>query len=234
MKHLCFFLFISALLNLNAFAFEEVKWSGEAGLRYYSRNVNDGLESKNSVTGRDTSLQRTKTLDFRALVTATGNAEPFEWHFGLRTKNTANDDYVLFNQNQDLAVGIESAYLRHNSSLWNGTLGAAFGRQKGAFLFEPYSENLFAEATRFDGLGWFYESGIFSLGLGQYSLGGRSNGTVTGSSYTTTDHANSQQATNASLAFLISVQPSLAIKLSEKVLTGLSVGFYHWGRTDSF
>lgn len=231
------FAIVGSLISLQmAFAssLENLEWQGGVGVNYGSREVNDGLSAKDSQSGRDTSVQKTKTLEYRAALAAQGQVKPFDWRLGIRTKNSANNDFVLFAQNSDLTIGLESAWLKYKTQIFDADLFLTMGRQANNFWFEDISENLFSATDRFDGLGWNLEHGKFSLGFSQFVLGANNRGTKQGSSYTATDHSNSVGSTPSAIAWLVGAQPRVKWNISENIDTNLALGFYKWVNTTSF
>lgn len=225
---------LTSLVPASSQAVDNVTWDASVGARYYYRSVDDGLDAKNQVSGRNTSNQYSKTMEYRGALAAEGKVKLLDWRFGIRTRNAANNDYVLFTQNQDYAIGIDTSYFRYQTQLGVTDLSVSLGRQKGAFQFESFSENLFSHAVRFDGLNWLFAQNSWGIGLGQYSLGALNKGTVGGSTYTTTDHSNSAGSTGSALAYLLTVQPYMELTLSKNIHTKLATGFYHWSHTDYF
>ena len=221
MKHvIC--LAVASLLATSANA-AEMKWSGSAGYRYEQTSSDNGL-------GGNTAVTRNKAHGYRANLGVSGGWENVEWGVGVRTNNgtIANDDHVFSGQGSNFGIGFEQAWFRYVREFGSLDLAVTAGRQKNVFAYDSVSQNLFDNDVRFDGLGWQFKFGMFSLNAAQYTLGSHVGANLAGSSNVTTNDALAAAPGGAGLTYLFGIQPTMNWKFSDDIEAMFGVGYYYW------
>jgi hypothetical protein len=221
------FLALAALL-LPAAAQAETTWSGGTSWRHLIRINDDGLSTKNAA-GKDSSKSTVKAHQFRADLNAFTKGEDFDWGVGFRTYDRANSEWLSLQNNSDLAITLENAFLRAHYAYWGLNLDVTLGRAKTVIFYDSIGQALFDKDNRWDGLGWAWTSGAFGLNASQYILGARSGSTALGSSsFTRTDATESVSSTPSGFGMLYSIQPHVKFKVSDEIEAIVAVGYHHW------
>lgn len=222
-----FVLAVASVIATSANA-AEMKWSGSTGWRYEQTKRDDQLNS--TITGKNTSVQTTKTHGIRANLGVTGGWENVEYGFGVRTGGAGriNDDHVTLQNNGDLALGVEQAWFRYLRDFGSMDLSVTIGRQKNVLAYDTVSQNLFDNDVRFDGAGWQFKFGMFGLNAAQYILGAKSGATEGASTYSRTEASQAVGLQNSKFNYLLAVQPHMMWKFTDDIETMFAVGYYHW------
>jgi hypothetical protein len=205
-----------------------MKWTGGADWRYSQTNSDDNLNTKDA-NGRDTSTAKTKAHEIRANIGATGGWENVEWGVGVRTTNTANDDFTTMTNNSDLAIGVGQAWFRYLQDFGSMNLNITAGRQKNVLAYDAVSQNLFDNDVRWDGLGWQLNFGMFGLNMAQYVLGAKQGATAGAASTVTNTAATEADAgLNQKFNYLFAFQPHMNWKFTDEIEAMFAVGYYMW------
>lgn len=234
---------VASLFATSAMA-GEMKWSGSAGWRYETKTQNDSLSSKNNTAssaqfGKDVSEYKTKAHAMRAAIGVNGGWENVEYGLGIRTGQAINSDWVNVTSGTDGAIGLETAWFRYMRDFGSVDFNLTVGRQMNVFAYDKKSENFFDNDVRLDGFGWQFKFGMFGLNLGQYVLGGQTNGTVaagrtaTSSSISYTEGSQATVGSEKSFRTLIGFQPYMNWKFSDEIETMFAVGYFHWNDATS-
>lgn len=205
---------------------EELKWSAKSGVRFTRRVHNDGLETRNAA-GKDSSKSTNDRYEMRAGLGVSGKAGPVEWGVAVRTQAAATNEWVQVQSAQDRGIGVELAYGRYVTTLFDGDFLAIFGRQKPLFLFDGVGQILVDSDVRFDGFGWNWKKGNFGLVLTQYVQGARSLGVAGASTFTHTEATDASPDTQGGFAWKLSFQPSYKWKISEDMEAQFALGYHH-------
>lgn len=227
-KHILVSLFTLALVPVAANA--EITWTGGAGVRHLIRKNNDGLSTKDA-NGRDTSKSTVKNHQLRGDLNAASKGESLDWGVGVRTMSSATSEWVSFQNNADLAIGLENAYLRPHTDLFGGEGSVTIGRARTVFLYDSIAQGFFDKDNRFDGLGWSWKMDNFGLNVSQYALGARNSGVWGATTYTTTDATDRAANTQGGFGALYSFQPHAKFKLSDEMDAMVAVGYHMWQGT---
>jgi hypothetical protein len=221
-------LFTLALVPVAANA--EITWTGGAGVRHLIRKNDDGLATKNA-NGQDTSKSTVKNHQLRGDLNAASKSDSLDWGVGVRTLSSATSEWVSFQNNGDLAIGLENAYLRPHTELFGGEGSVTIGRARTVFLYDSLAQGFFDKDNRFDGLGWSWKMDNFGLALSQYVLGARDRGVWGASTHTSTDATNNVATTQSGFGALYSFQPHAKFKLSDEMDAMVAVGYHMWQGT---
>lgn len=210
----------------------DLKWYGDVGLRYSEGKLDDGLAAKGT-NGYNVSEETTKAHAIRGRLGASGGKDHVDYGFGFRTSNTANTDWVNYNQAQDRTFGIEQLYFRYSNDYGFGDISLAAGRQVNVFAYDMNSQQLFDKDVRFDGFGWKWKMGNFGVNASQYLLGYNSNGTV-GATTATMTELTEKNASSAQSGWstLIGIQPTFNFRFTDDIESMFAVGYYWWGGTN--
>jgi len=226
MKHvIC--LAVASLLATSANA-AEMKWSGSAGYRYEQTSADDG-------SGGNIANTRNKAHGYRANLGVSGGWENVEWGVGVRTNRagSANDDHVFANNGNNFGIGFEQAWFRYVREFGSLDFSVTAGRQRNVFAYDNVSQNLFDNDVRFDGLGWQFKFGMFSLNAAQYTLGGFGTFAATNPNAQGTSNVSVNDALEATpgaqrLTYLFGIQPTMNWKFSDDIEAMFGVGYYYW------
>jgi len=227
---------VAALIAAPAFA-DNGKWTGSAGWRYLSGNNNDGLNQTGALG--DLSVQDVRAHMFRANIGTTGGWKDVEYGVDIRTNGNAgaaNSDWTAAGNNNsgaDMNIGLDQGWFRYGMDSAYGDWGFTFGRQMNAFSYEKFTQNLFDNDDRFDGVSMGWKWGSFGLNAAWYVLGARTGTNFAGSNYVSTaatqvgGDANNQK----SMVSLTGVQPHFSWKFRDNIETMFAVGYYMWNKT---
>jgi hypothetical protein len=221
MKHvIC--LAVASLLATSANA-AEMKWSGSAGYRYEQTSFDTGA-------GGNAAEIRNKAHGYRANLGVTGGWENVEWGVAVRTNNgtIANDDHVFAGGASNFGIGFEQAWFRYVREFGSLDFSVTAGRQKNVFAYDSVSQNLFDNDVRFDGLGWQFKFGMFSLNAAQYTLGSQAGVTNAGTSNVSVTDASTLTPGAQRLTYLFGIQPTMNWKFSDDIEAMFGVGYYYW------
>ena len=234
---------VASLIATSAMA-GDMKWNGSAGMRYQAIGINDGLSSTNTAasgiggtSGSDLSGLSIRKYQIRANLGVRGGWENVEYGVGIRTQgnsgtgNVVNTDFSTFAGATDSTVGLEQAWFKYFNEFAGAKVSVTIGRGAAVFLADGYTENLFANALRLNGLGWNFNYGMFGLNLGQYVLGTRG-GNASYEAYT----ANSQSsaANKTTFSALYGFQGFGKWKFADEIDTTLALGFYKYSNVNGF
>ncbi|RZA00948.1 MAG: hypothetical protein EOP11_17810, partial [Proteobacteria bacterium] len=228
MKHvIC--LAVASLIATSANA-AEMKWSGSAGYRYENTSVDSGL-------GGNTGTTNNKAHGYRANLGVSGGWENVEWGVGVRTnqvdaagRSSANDDHVFANGGGNFGIGFEQAWFRYVREFGSLDFSVTAGRQKNVFAYDTVGQSLFDNDVRFDGLGWQFKFGMFSLNAAQYTLGSSGNVAIAGTNNSNVTKNDALDATNGAqrLTYLFGIQPTMNWKFADDIEAMFGVGYYYW------
>ncbi|RYG54329.1 hypothetical protein EON80_31835, partial [bacterium] len=226
MKHvIC--LAVASLIATSANA-AEMKWSGSAGYRYEQTSVDNFTGA--GAAGAAGQINN-KAHGYRANLGVSGGWENVEWGVGVRTSNgsVANDDHVFANGASNFGIGFEQAWFRYVREFGSLDFSVTAGRQKNVFAYDSVSQNLFDNDVRFDGLGWQFKFGMFSLNAAQYTLGSTAGSIAgaNGSNVTRTDISDALPS-GQHLTYLFGIQPTMNWKFADDIEAMFGVGYYYW------
>jgi hypothetical protein len=227
-KHILVSLFTLALVPVAANA--EITWTGGAGVRHLIRKNDDGLATRNA-NGQDTSKSTVKNHQLRGDLNASSKSDSLDWGIGVRTLSSATSEWVSFQNNGDLAIGLENAYLRPHTEVFGGEGSVTIGRARTVFLYDSLAQGFFDKDNRFDGLGWSWKMDNFGLNVSQYALGARNSGVWGATTYTTTQATENSPTTQGGFGMLYSFQPHAKFKLSDEMDAMVAVGYHMWQGT---
>lgn len=226
-KHILVSLFTLALVPVAANA--EITWTGGAGVRHLIRKNNDGLNS--TTGGLNSSKSTRKDHQLRGDLNASSKSDSLDWGVGVRTLSSATSEWVSFQNNGNLAIGLENAYVRPHTELLGGEGSVTIGRARTVFLYDSLAQGFFDKDNRFDGLGWSWKMGDYGLNVSQYALGARNSGTWGATTYTETDATKNAANTQGGFGTLYSFQPHAKFKFSDEMDAMVAVGYHMWQGT---
>lgn len=224
---------VASLFATSAIA-GEMKWSGSAGWRYDGTKYDDNLGATSTAAGiangKNVSQQKIKSHALRANLGVSGGWENVEWGFGMRTggANATNSDWENVQAARDLGVDVEQAWFRYVRDFGSLDLAATFGRQMNVFASDGWSQQLFDNDVRFDGIGWQFKFGMFGLNASQYVLGAKSQGVNGASTHTSTEATKADPTTQSKFNTLFGFQPHMTWKFTDEIETMFAVGYYIW------
>lgn len=222
---------LALAISLMPFAAQaETVWNGGASWRYVIRKNDDGLSAKDTA-GKDSSISMVKAHQLRMDLNATNKGDVWDWGVGFRTFGSANSEWLSLQNNLDLAVTLENAYLRAKYGFWESDLHVTLGRSKSVMLYDSIGQILFDKDNRWDGLGWSWKKSSFGLNLSQYVLGATNKGVVGASTLSRTASNEDTANTRSGFGMLFSFQPHIKFKVAEEIEAILAVGYHVWSGT---
>lgn len=214
-------------------AHAETTWTAGAGVRHLVRNLDDGLNTVDPVTNKDTSKTKERRWEYRGMVGASGKGDVWDWGMDIRTQpaGSVTTEWISNSNNTDMGIGLSQAYGRYHRNISDVDFAVTVGRAKPAMMFDNISQQLFDNDVRFDGFGWSFKYGQFGLNAAQYILGSVSKGTVSASSFSKTESSDSNPQTQSHFGVLYSIQPYVQFKIMDDINSLFAIGWYNWAGT---
>jgi hypothetical protein len=225
------FLLATVLLPFAPAARAELQWNGNLITRYRIFNYDDSLGSVNAAQN-DISRQKLRAWDLRGNVLARATSDNgWEGLFGIRTWNVIVNDFLPFNNGNDLTVRIDQAFARKTYKFDGGDYGFALGRQATVVLTDKLAQHLYDNDVRWDGLSFSGKYGIFGVVGGAFVTGAINQGVAGSSEYTYTEASQAAAGTQGRMSAHYAIQPNVTIKVSDDIETMIAAGYYAWNST---